>query len=801
MNEQKKILLDYKLQQQRGAAIIDGVQDAFRQDGYTNMLNKYGTKQDNSTAYQYTQESFADDLELIHLYEGNGLFTKIIDRPSEEAVKHGFDIDFGDEDVAEYVDDRMDDLDFEVKFATAEKWARLYGGSIIVMLVDDGRGLEEPLDWANVRTIEELLVFERAIVQPDYTSMYQFHFLDALNSDRPFAEPEYYQVFSIYGYFTVHRSRCLVFRNGRLPEQTTNAIYRYWGIPEYVKIKRALRECITSHENGTKLLERCVQAIYKMKNLASLLGTDDGENKVLQRLQIIDMARSILNSIAIDSEGEDYDFKTFSMTGVKDVLDSTCNMLSAVTEIPQTILFGRSPAGMNATGENDLENYYNMVENIQKQNMKKNSRTVIDLILRQGKLEGKIPEEPKYKVKFAALWSLSDTEKANVDKTKADTEYTKAQTSQIYMDSNVLDPSEVRKSLASEGDFEIEEILSENELNIPEDTFNVGEKATAGEPIEILGQTNDEDDAIEIDMPGSQLRTGEKVVIKDIEDDTGGGAGTIIVEGVSEKCDGADYPAAAVIIIKDGKILCASRRNNEGVCGPGGHVEEGEEPEDTAVREAMEEFNIVPLNLQPLGGYKGSTGPYLPSMVYWTDQFSGTPEADGDEMLNEQWLSMEELQSKLLFPPFEASLEMLENLLKNYLPASNSIDTIIIQNLDGGPGSGNFKHGGRPGKIGGSSDNSGHETDFKAAREYTKAVKGTVAANGVVVKSVSGHAGYRMKQRGINADDLVKDLKEPSVTYPGNKKNKDATCFQRGNDRIVLSKDGVVITTVDLGDD
>lgn len=665
MNEQQKAMLDRQLKLQRGAAIIEGTQEKFRQDGYSNLLNKYGTAQDSSTSYQYNQEIITNDMELIRLYEGNGLFTKIIDRPSEEAVKHGFDIDFGDESIAEYVDGCMDDLDFESKFATAEKWARLYGGSIIVMLVDDGRGLEEPLDWENVRTIEELRVFERAIVQPDYTSMYHFNFLDTLDSDRPFAEPEYYQVFSIYGYFIVHRSRCLVFRNGRLPEQTTNAIYRYWGIPEYVKIKRALRECITSHENGTKLLERCVQAIYKMKNLANMLGTEDGEDKVLQRLQVIDMARSILNSIAIDSDGEDYDFKTFSMAGVKDVLDSTCNMLSAVTEIPQTILFGRSPAGMNSTGENDMENYYNMVENIQKQNMKKNSRTVIDLILCQGKAQGKVSEAPKYKVEFAALWSMSDTEKANIDKTKADTEYTKAQTSQIYMDSSVLDPSEVRKSLAAEGDFEIEEVLSEERLNLPEDTFDVEGKAAIGEPLEILGQTNDEDEGgtIKIDMLSSQLRTGEKVVIKD----TGGGAETIIVEGVSEKGDGADYPAAAVIIIKDGKILCASRRNNEGVCGPGGHVEEGEEPEDTAVREAMEEFNIVPLNLQPLGEYKGGNGSYLPSMVYWTDQFSGTPEADGDEMLNARWMTLEELQSQLLFPPFEESLRMLAETMSGYI--------------------------------------------------------------------------------------------------------------------------------------
>ena len=186
-------------------------------------------------------------------------------------------------------------------------------------------------------------------------------------------------------------------------------------------------------------------------------------------------------------------------------------------------------------------------------------------------------------------------------------------------------------------------------------------------------------------------------------------------------------------------------------------------------------------------------------MVYWTDQFSGTPEADGDEMLNEQWMSIGELRSKLLYPPFESSLDMLENYLKKYLTHSHSIDTITSE--DGGSGSGNFGHGGRPGKIGGSSGGTGQKADFNAAKEYTKAVRGIVAANGVVVKNVSGHAGYRMKQRKISIDDLVKDLKEPSATYPGNKKNKDATCFQRGNDRIVLSKDGVVITTIDLEDD
>lgn len=800
MNEQQKAMLDRRLKLQRGAAIIEGTQDKFRQDGYSNMLNKYGTAQDNSTAYQYNQEIVSNDLELIRLYEGNGLFTKIIDRPSEEAVKHGFDINYGDESIAEYVDDRMDALELEEKFSTAEKWARLYGGSIIVMLVDDGRGLEEPLDWNNVRSIEELRVFERAIVQPDYSSMYHFHFMDTLNSKKKFGEPEYYQVFSIYGYFLVHRSRCLVFRNGRLPEQTTNAIYRYWGIPEYVKIKRALRECITSHEDGVKLLERSVQAIYKMKNLANMLSTEDGENKVLQRLQVIDMARGILNSIAIDTDGEDYDFKTLQMSGIKDVIDATCNMLSAVTDIPQTILFGRSPAGMNSTGESDFENYYNMVENIQKQNMKANARIVIDLILKQGALEGAIPEAPKYKVKFAAMWSMSDTEKANVEQTKAQTEYTKAQTAQIYMDSNALDPSEVRKSLASEGGFEIEEVISDNDLDLPDDVFDLSQTADApdksifstGDLIEIAGtdidkKKDDDSGIISIEVVGTgdeEINVGEKI---DIE---------------LPNEDGGDFPAAAVIIIKDGKILCASRRNNEGICGPGGHAEDGETPEETAVREATEEFNIVPLNLLPVGEYKGSSGQYMPSMVYFTDQFSGTPEADGFEMMNERWLSLEELMNEQLFPPFKDSLDMLVDLLSgNNLTTSNSTDTIVVgTNQDGGSGSGNFGHGGRPGNIGGSSGSSGAKADFKAANEYSKALKGTKTVGGIEIKSVSGHAAYRMKKRGYSVDDVKEAITGAGIRYSGNKKNPDAECYQHNGTRIIVSPEGKIVSVVKLED-
>ncbi len=596
----------------------------FRVDGYINLLNKYGTAQDNSEAYQYASENQTPDTILMTHYEQNGLFGKIIDIPAQEAVKKGFKLNIADAAVEDYIQKKVRRMKFFTTVEESLKWSRLFGGALAVMIIDDGiNDLTKPVNWKRAKKIDEIVVYDRSVVMPDYQSMYRSVGMYGVAQRSKFRMPEYYNVFSIYGSFRVHESRCLIFRNGKMPEKASTTDYRFWGVPEYNHIKRAMRETITAHGDAVKLLERSVQAVYKTKNLAQLLSTDEGENDVLRRLQLIDTARGILNSIAIDADGEEYDFKTITLSGVKEVIDSACNMLSALTEIPQTKLFGRSPAGMNATGESDLENYYSFIDKIRESQIRDNLCTLVDGIIQIGINRGEIAERPDYELEFEPLWNEKESERATIEQTNAQTDLVRAQTAQLYIDMGVLDPAEERKRLKNEGKFGIED----DELPQQEE-----------EPLAGLLQS---------------------LQRKDNKDDPYKGA-----------------TGVGVLVVKDGKFLVGNRGDNNQVGSPGGHIESWEDAERAAIRETEEEFGITLKNLVPLGMLDNLPKEYGKSFAFLSTDFDGTPLINTQEMLNGRFTDLQGLQNEVLYEPFKAALNKLFSVLEiNAMYSDDESDT------------------------------------------------------------------------------------------------------------------------------
>lgn len=705
----------------------------YRADGYVNMMNKYGTSKDTTEGYRFRAEPVVPDELLTMYYEGNGLFAKIIDTPAEEAIKHGFTLESTkDQKIEDFYTEALDELDWEETAMTAIRWARLFGGSIAVMMINDGRGIDEPLDWRNIRSIDDIRVYDRSVIQPDYQSMFSYDPRDPFRTrGSRLGMPEFYHVTSRTGSFTVHDSRCLVFQNGILPENTTNSIYQLWGIPEYVRINRAIRDAEVAHGSATKLLDRSVQAVYKMKDLAAELATEEGEDRVLRRLQTIDMARGLLNSITIDSEGEDYDFRQFQFSGVSDVIDSTCNFLSALTSIPQTILFGRSPAGMNATGDADLENWYNYLERIQKRMVKKNLRYLLSVIFQAGVRTGEVDEVPKIKVEFNPLWSLSDTEQADLDQKRAQTQFTRAQTAQLYIDKQVIDPSEVRAKLADSEEFDVENMLDEYD---DEDLFP-DEPAEGGQVSGDVGQSIFEQGQFADYAEGTSTEEHKKDPGGDGEAPAAAPAATKLPQDMSDeerqqsaanapqnrakasvqsvKGDGntstpEDTKACVgVLVVSQGKVLSGTRKTEFGhglICGPGGHIKEGESPKQAAFREAEEEFGISPKELIPLGRGPMELDTGIQPYIFLCTEYEGEPNCVDGEMADPQFRTLEEIEllTPSLFQPFADDVKLLKAVLRGerdpFETDADDVDWVTINGthtpLEGGVAIGGGKlHG------------------------------------------------------------------------------------------------------------
>ena len=690
---------------------------SFRMDGgYQNLLTKYGTARDSSEYYNYVPEGLPDDQEIAEFYEQDGLFARIIDAPAEEAVKHGFTLKgLEDEDVQDFLFECLDELDWEETAMQCLKWARLFAGSIGVVLINDGRGLEEPVDYRHIKSIDDIRIFDRSVITPEYESMFHYEHQDPFRTrGSRLGYPEHYTISSRNGLFTVHEQRCLIFQNGVLPEKTTTAQYQFWGIPEYVRVNRAVRDVEVAHGMAPKMLDRSVQAIYSMKDLSMLLSTEQGEDTVLKRLQTIDMAKGLLNTMILDADGEGYDFRSFSYTGVSDVINTTCNYLSALTNIPQTILFGRSPAGMNSTGASDLENYYNYVERIQKRMMKSNLRYLLSLLCQAGVSTGEIKKVPKINIEFNSIWSMSEQERVALDAQKAQVEATKANTMVALVGAQIIDPSEARKEYAKEDEIDIDSMLDdytpeELEENAPANKQGGGDPMAAmmgggggGDPMAaLMGGMGGSPEEMPQEEPKPQggnkppkpVKKQEETEMPRVKKKPGNSPEAapeatklpqdMLEEELNKDEDDLEVPeeeksdafhhnggiyrgGVGVLIVQRGKILTATRIDGDAggfgqICGPGGHIEEFETPEEAAIRETEEEFGIRPVSLKLLG-IVGDDDPLVKkSYIFVANEFYGEVECDQVEMRVPVWRELVDLydMEEKLFEPFKDSLTML----------------------------------------------------------------------------------------------------------------------------------------------
>ena len=208
--------------------------------------------------------------------------------------------------------------------------------------------------------------------------------------------------------------------------------------PSFAKAVDELRNYSTAFANAGLIMQDFVNYTLSIPNLAELIASQCADNQVMKRLDLLNLTKSATNTMILDAE-EKYEKATTNISGIPELLDRFMLALSAVSGVPVSLLFGRSAAGMNATGDNDVRNFYDMVKQEQESKLKPMLEKLIRYIMlsKDGPFAGIEPEN--WSVQFVPLWQNTEEQEALVRKIVAETDA-------IYLDRGVLDPAEVAVS-------------------------------------------------------------------------------------------------------------------------------------------------------------------------------------------------------------------------------------------------------------------------------------------------------------------------------------------------------------------
>lgn len=170
------------------------------------------------------------------------------------------------------------------------------------------------------------------------------------------------------------------------------------------------------------------QGAYHLVNLSSCLILSAAQLRSMTavgspakaKLEEIAEQLSIFRAAIVDAK--DVEFKQHSATfgSVPELVMSFLQILSAGSDIPATRFLGQAPGGLNATGDSDLENYYNNVASWQRSRLLPAQTRLFDW------LGAHIWGWEVWKVKskdlelhYPPLWNLDDVQQSTVDNTYA----------------------------------------------------------------------------------------------------------------------------------------------------------------------------------------------------------------------------------------------------------------------------------------------------------------------------------------------------------------------------------------------
>lgn len=377
-------------------------------DSLTNLVSRMGTERDKAASSYYSLPLLSDE-QILNAYRGAWLPRKIVDIPAFDSVRAWRDWQAGANQI-ELIEAEEKRLNVRGKVLDARIKARLWGGAAIHIGTGD-QDLAEPLDVERIGKggIKYLTVLTRRQLKAGE--------IERDPASEWFGGPKVYTLTAgDQVQVDIHPSRLVIFSGNSQPDiELIGGGDLAWGDSVLLSVMDAIKQADGTAANIASLVFEAKVDIVRVPNFMASLRDEGYKTRLLERFTLAATAKGINGMLILDKE-EEYETKQSTFATLPDVLDRFLQIVSGAADIPATRLLGQSPAGMNATGESDLRNYYDRLSAMQAVEMTPTMHRMDEAIVRSAL--GARPAEVHYN--WASLWGMSEKEKAEVFKMKAD---------------------------------------------------------------------------------------------------------------------------------------------------------------------------------------------------------------------------------------------------------------------------------------------------------------------------------------------------------------------------------------------
>jgi hypothetical protein len=380
-------------------------------DGFQNVAARLGAGQGRDKASQSTylfSQLTPDALEAT--YRSSALARKIVDMPAEDAAREWREWQAKADQISA-LEAEEKRLGLQGKIIHAKKAARLMGGGAIYMHLPGDPALPVNLNAVRKGGLKHLTILSR-------DDLYEGE-IETDPREATFGRPRQFRLRTAAANdVPIHPSRLVLLTGEELPVRSMLSADTVWGDSVLQSVRDTLLRLDLTEAAVASLVTEAKIDVLKIKGFAQGLQSlgKQYEDAVVKRAQLTAGLKGVNGMLMIDGD-DDYQQKSATFGSLPDVLDRFMQLVSAAAGMPATLLFGKSPAGLNSTGDADVRGYYDRVKVVQTLELDPAMEILNEALIRSA-LGGR-PEEIHFN--WRPLWQPTSKEKAEVGKAMAET--------------------------------------------------------------------------------------------------------------------------------------------------------------------------------------------------------------------------------------------------------------------------------------------------------------------------------------------------------------------------------------------